>query len=255
MNLNEFTNDRLPFQYGEILPEDCTKHEIPMGAVPNEKDNTNFVYYIDGIFAGGGEQPVPPVPPVPPTPEVTIFHYEDGTTSESEDTELAQTSYDTSKVIVSVEIGSCATSIGDEAFYGCSGLTSVTIPYSVTSIGNQAFENCTGLTSIEIPNSVTSIGDAAFYYCTGLTSVVIGSSVTSIGGSAFWLGQKFSLDITFISETPVSLVNGDDEIIHIFGNGDYYENMIAIHVPDGLENTYATHDAGWEAIAKYIVRP
>ena len=37
---------------------------------------------------------------------------------------------------IEVEIGSAVTSIGDSAFYGCSGLTSVTIPSSVTSIGH-----------------------------------------------------------------------------------------------------------------------
>ena len=54
---------------------------------------------------------------------------------------------------------------------GMSNLTSVTIPNSVTSIGNGAFYSCTGLTSVTIPNSVTSIGEYAFYGCTGLTSV------------------------------------------------------------------------------------
>lgn len=37
--------------------------------------------------------------------------------------------------------------------------------YSVTSIGEEAFQFCTGLTSIEIPNSITSIGRYAFYNC------------------------------------------------------------------------------------------
>ena len=49
-------------------------------------------------------------------------------------------------------------SIGDYAFYGCSGLTSIMIPKSVTRIGNLAFSGCSGLTSMTIPESVTRIG-------------------------------------------------------------------------------------------------
>ena len=60
------------------------------------------------------------------------------------------------------------TRIGEDAFYGCSGLTSVTIPDSVTSIGGGAFADCTGLTSVTIPDSVTSIGNYAFSECNSL---------------------------------------------------------------------------------------
>ncbi len=37
--------------------------------------------------------------------------------------------------------------------------------YTVTSIGQEAFEGCSGLTSISIPSSVTSIGSYAFSGC------------------------------------------------------------------------------------------
>lgn len=57
------------------------------------------------------------------------------------------------------------TSIGEFAFYGCTGLTSITIPNSVKTIGEWAFRDCKGITSIPIPNSVTSIGRGAFWNC------------------------------------------------------------------------------------------
>lgn len=77
------------------------------------------------------------------------------------------------------------TSIGDRAFYYCSGLTTVTIPNSVTTIGNEAFYGCSSLTSVIIGNSVTTIGVQAFWGCSGLTSVTIPNSVTTIEGWAF----------------------------------------------------------------------
>jgi hypothetical protein len=59
--------------------------------------------------------------------------------------------------------GSTFTSIGNDAFSGCFGLTSVTIPDSVTSIGNWVFNACSSLTSVTLGKSVTSIGYMAFY--------------------------------------------------------------------------------------------
>ncbi len=87
--------------------------------------------------------------------------------------------------LASVTMLDGVTSIGEEAFWGCSSLTSVVIPDSVTSIGDWAFCGCNSLTSITIPASITSIGDWVFCDCSSLTSVTIPDSVTSIGEAAF----------------------------------------------------------------------
>lgn len=87
--------------------------------------------------------------------------------------------------MTSIIIPEGVTSIEDDVFGGCSGLTCVTIPEGVTSIGDWAFFWCSSLTSITIPEGVTSIGDWAFDGCSGLTSINIPKSVTSIGNGIF----------------------------------------------------------------------
>ena len=52
------------------------------------------------------------------------------------------------------------------------GCKNTIIPNSVTSIGDCAFYNCSGLTSVTIPNSVTFIGKYAFEDYSGLTKLV-----------------------------------------------------------------------------------
>ena len=76
-------------------------------------------------------------------------------------------------------------SIGVEAFYNCTSLTSVTIPNSVESIGDNAFQNCSSLTSATIGNNVTSIGSSAFFGCSKLKKIEVPDSVTYIGIKAF----------------------------------------------------------------------
>ena len=114
--------------------------------------------------------------------------YTGGTTSSAEcDASSAITQNEiTLTDLVSVEIGSCLTSIGENTFDGCTSLTSCTIGSGVTSIGSGAFFYCRSLTSIVIPSGVTSIGEYAFYDCRCLTSITVeATTVPTLGLNAF----------------------------------------------------------------------
>ena len=76
-------------------------------------------------------------------------------------------------------------SIGDDAFRGCTGLTSVTFSENVKNIGAAAFWGCTGLKSVVIPDAVTELGVYAFAECKGLSSVSIGDGLERINYYSF----------------------------------------------------------------------
>jgi len=120
-------------------------------------------------------------------------------------------------------IPSTVTSIFDESFRRCSGLTSVTIPNSVTTIGWGAFIQNYGLASVTIPMSVTSIGSAAFHNCTNLSSITVSNLV------------------------PIDLSSSTD----VFYGVD--KNACTLHVPFGTASLYAAANQWKDFI--HIVAP
>lgn len=79
-------------------------------------------------------------------------------------------------------IPNTVTEISNNAFYGCSKMTSIVIPESITKIGSSAFYSCTSLKEINIPQSVKTIGNDAFVYCNNLTSININKNKGEISG-------------------------------------------------------------------------
>ncbi len=138
------------------------------------------------------------------------------------------------------------TSINQDVFAGCSGLTSINLPSGVTSIGDTAFSGCSKLTEIAIPEAVTSIGGSAFYNCSSLTEVTIPENVASIGSGAF-SGCSGLIKVEMLSETPPATLGSN-----AFKNCNFVTaNKKGILVPVGKVEDYKGA-AGWSSYADYI---
>ena len=75
------------------------------------------------------------------------------------------------------------TFIGENAFSGCSNLTSVTIPDSITSVDYNAFLICNNIENLVTGNGLTSLDNLPI--TSALKSITIGSGINSINERTF----------------------------------------------------------------------
>ena len=89
-----------------------------------------------------------------------------------------------------------------------STITYLDTTYTVTSIGSNAFFGCSHLSSVKIPNTVTSVGYMAFAWCSGLGELAFPESVNSLGMYLF-TGNMGGVYVSCLALTPPAITGYD----------------------------------------------
>ena len=145
-------------------------------------------------------------------------------------TSIEETAFKDSKNLAYVRfVGEGTTlTIGDGAFYGCSGLTELVLPEYTTSIGSDAFRSCTGLTEFTIPSKVKLVGDYAFRSCSGLTVVTLEEGVEELGQYVF--DYCSSLETVYFPASLTTIAANDNDsayaIYNVFTNCKVLKEII-----------------------------
>ena len=131
--------------------------------------------------------------------------------------------------------------IGEEAFFGCSGLKTINLGGSVNEIGPRAFAH-TGLSSAVIPGSVRLIGEEAFFGCKGLYNIVIDEGIidltaTEIGGG-FGSGSVTLVEGIARIEAKAFFDCANLTMMQVPATVTYIGSQALGYTADGVQGTY-----------------
>ena len=128
-----------------------------------------------------------------------------------------------------ISIPSYVAVIGDEAFRGCSKLSSIDFADSqnLYSIGQYAFAYCSALLSVEVPEGVQTLGAYAFRN-TGLVQLRLPSTLSVIGNYTFYSCSHL-LKMNVAAYTPPTVSS------YTFYN---VPRTAKVYVPESVVNTY-----------------
>ena len=125
--------------------------------------------------------------------------------------------------------------IGDEAFEGCSGITSVSIPATVEEIGGDAFLKCSSLSSVAIPAATSRIEPNAFNWCDSLASfsVASGNATYRIRDGMLYRGSSVLVRCPPAKSGAVSVPSGTEKIEECAFAG--CSRVTSVSLPEGLK--------------------
>lgn len=115
-----------------------------------------------------------------------------------------------------------------------STITSIVVEEGVTSIGNNAFYGCSNVTSVSLPSTLTTINLYAFQNCSKLESITIPASVNRIRQKNFTGCSKLQL-VRFLPTTPPDM---SDSYGH--QTFDNCHSSLRLEYPDGSDDAYAS---------------
>ncbi len=124
--------------------------------------------------------------------------------------------------------------IGNNAFNGCSNLTSVKLNEELAVIRKMAFYGCSKISSLVIPDNVVSVEQEAFAGCSVLKTLTIGRKVKTIGANAF--DNSLSMDIYARMEDIYNVTMGSN----VFAKVNKYNSTL--YVPKGHNYEYMQAD-------------
>jgi hypothetical protein len=161
----------------------------------------------------------------------------------------------------SYTVPNTVTSVGDNAFYGCSNLTAISLDTNLMSIQSSAFAYCTGLTSLNIPGAVTNIGPSIFLGDNGLAAITVATNnpaFAGVGGVLFDHNKTTLIQyppaattnnyvipgtVTNIATSAFSYCNNLTNVtipagVAIIGDQafEYCQNLMAVTVPNSVTN-------------------
>lgn len=116
--------------------------------------------------------------------------------------------------LTSVNLSGCKT-LGSNSFTGCSALKSVGSTKLLTNIPNSAFENCSNLQNIDLSNC-TSVGSSAFYGCSKIKHLNL-NKCTYISSNAFGYCGLEEIDLSATKTIETSVFSGCKSLTKVTG--------------------------------------